>query len=223
MNLEVKNDSIEIEYKKQEPKAPTEEIIVSGDNTFVPKIDKLDVEIEAKRPGPKSGAQTPAKPSERRKGSSKNKSGSAGTNGDAITFSTKVIEMLKNKVKNHNAKHSRKVNLTQLKKVYRRGAGAFSSSHRPGMTRGGWAAARVNMFLRMMAGKSVKDSYRKADSDVARSSTSIDISDSWELEDVDFTEAEVDIKEYDLNYDFENVEELYLDEEDNSNKFWYEL
>jgi hypothetical protein len=26
-----------------------------------------------------------------------------------------------------------------------------------------------------------------------------------------------------LNYDFENVEELYLDEEDNSNKFWYEL
>jgi hypothetical protein len=131
--------------------------------------------------------------------------------------------MLKNKVKDHNSKHSRKVNLTQLKKVYRRGAGAFSSSHRPGMTRGGWAAARVNMFLRMMAGKSVKDSYRKADSDVARSSTSIDISDSWELEDIDFAQAEADIKEYDLNYDFENVEELYLDEEDNSNKFWYEL
>ncbi len=113
--------------------------------------------------------------------------------------------------------------IPQLKKVYRRGAGAFSSSHRPGMTRGGWAAARVNMFLRMMAGKSVKDSYRKADSDVARSSTSIDISDSWELEDIDFAQAEADIKEYDLNYDFENVEELYLDEEDNSNKFWYEL
>jgi hypothetical protein len=75
----------------------------------------------------------------------------------------------------------------------------------------------------MMAGKSVKDSYRKADSDVARSSASIDISDSWELEDVDFAQAEIDIKEYDLNYDFENVEELYLDEENNSSKFWYEL
>jgi hypothetical protein len=223
MNSEAFNDPIEIEYKKQEIKSPVEDVIISGENFVLPKLEKLDIEIEAKRSGPKSGAQTPAKPSEKRKGSSKNKPGSAGTSGDAITFSTKVIEMLKNKVKDHNSKHSRKVNLTQLKKVYRRGAGAFSSSHRPGMTRGGWSAARVNMFLRMMAGKSVKDSYRKADSDVARSSTSIDISDSWELEDIDFAQAEIDIKEYDLNYDFENVEELYLDEENNSSKFWYEL
>lgn len=223
MNSEAFNDSIEIEYKKPEIKLPAEDVIVSGENFVLPKLEKLDIEIEAKRSGPKSAAQTPSKPSEKKSGSSKNKPGSAGTSGDAITFSTKVIEMLKNKVKDHNSKHSRKVNLTQLKKVYRRGAGAFSSSHRPGMTRGGWAAARVNMFLRMMAGKSVKDSYRKADSDVARSSASIDISDSWELEDIDFAQAEIDIKEYDLNYNFEDVEELYLDEEDNSNKFWYEL
>ena len=223
MNSEAFNDSIEIEYKKPEIKLPAEDVVVSGENFVLPKLEKLDIEIEAKRSGPKSAAQTPSKPSEKKSGSSKNKPGSAGTSGDAITFSTKVIEMLKNKVKDHNSKHSRKVNLTQLKKVYRRGAGAFSSSHRPGMTRGGWAAARVNMFLRMMAGKSVKDSYRKADSDVARSSASIDISDSWELEDIDFAQAEIDIKEYDLNYNFEDVEELYLDEEDNSNKFWYEL
>ena len=49
----------------------------------------------AKRSGPKGSAQTPAKPSERKKGSSKNKKGSAG--GDkkapAITFSDKVIIM----------------------------------------------------------------------------------------------------------------------------------
>ena len=223
MNSEAFNDSIEIEYKKPEIKLPAEDIIVSGENFVLPKLEKLDIEIEAKRSGPKSAAQTPSKPSEKKSGSSKNKPGSAGTSGDAITFSTKVIEMLKNKVKDHNSKHSRKVNLTQLKKVYRRGAGAFSSSHRPGMTRGGWAAARVNMFLRMMAGKSVKDSYRKADSDVARGSASVDISDSWELEDIDFAQAEIDIKEYDLNYNFEDVEELYLDEEDNSSKFWYEL
>ena len=54
----------------------------------------------------------------------------------------KVIEALKNKVKEHNAKSKKKVTLSQLKKVYRRGAGAFSSSHRPGMSRGGWAMAR---------------------------------------------------------------------------------
>ena len=125
--------------------------------------------IEAARKGPKSSAQTPAKPSERRKGSSRNKPGSAGTKTDkGIEFSKKVIEALKNKVKEHNSKNKKKVTLNQLKKVYRRGAGAFSSSHRPGKSRGQWAMARVNMFLRMVSGKPVKDAYRKADSDIAK-------------------------------------------------------
>ena len=104
----------------------------------------------AKRSGPKSGAQTPSKPSERKKGSSKNKKGSAGKDGKKINFSEKVVTALKNKVKEHNEKYSKKVSLTQLKKIYRRGAGAFSSSHRPGKTRGQWAMARVNMFLKMV-------------------------------------------------------------------------
>lgn len=55
----------------------------------------------AKRKGPKSSAQTPAKPSERKKGSSKNKKGSAG--GDkkapAITFSEKIVVALKKQSK----------------------------------------------------------------------------------------------------------------------------
>ncbi len=123
-------------------------------------------DILAARPGPKSGAQTPSKPSEKKKGSSKNKPGSAGEKGGKITFSEQVLTSLKNKVKEHNKKHKKKVTLGQLKKVYRRGAGAFSQSHRPGMTRGGWAMARVNMFLKMKRGGKVKDSYRKADGDI---------------------------------------------------------
>ena len=126
----------------------------------------------AKRPGRKSGAQTPAKPSERKKGSKKNPKGSAGGGKKApkITFSEKVVTALKNKVKEHNSKYSKKVTLGQLKKVYRRGAGAFSSSHRPGKSRGQWAMARVNTFLRMVRGGKVKKSYRAADSDIARGS-----------------------------------------------------
>tara|TARA_B110000858_G_scaffold94966_1_gene109453 strand:- start:413 stop:1084 length:672 start_codon:yes stop_codon:yes gene_type:complete len=57
-----------------------------------------------------------------------------------------------------------------LKKIYRRGAGAFSTSHRPGQTRGSWAMARVNMFLKMVGGGKVKKSYRAADQDVAKAS-----------------------------------------------------
>ena len=120
----------------------------------------------AKRPGPKSAAQTPSKPSEKRRGSSKNKKGSAGKSGPAITFSAKTTQALKNKVKEHNAKSARKVTLSQLKKVYRRGAGAFSGSHRPGQSRGSWAMARVNMFLKMKRGGKVKESYRAADGDI---------------------------------------------------------
>jgi hypothetical protein len=123
--------------------------------------------IEAKRPGPKSAAQTPAEPNEREKGSSVNEPGSAA---GAITFSEKVTQSLKNKVKEHNEKHSKKVTLSQLKKVYRRGAGAFSSSHRPGKSRGQWAMARVNTFLKMVRGDKVKDSYRQADQDIAKAS-----------------------------------------------------
>jgi len=152
-------------------------------------IVDLSEQIKAsKRQGPKSSAQTPSKPEEKKKGSKTNEPGSAGTTPNAkekakevlkkkdekqlisqaeITFSEKVINALKTKVKNHNAKHSKKVTLGQLKKVYRRGSGAFSSSHRPGQSRAAWSMARVNTFLRMQSGGKVKDSYRRADQDIA--------------------------------------------------------
>jgi len=187
------------------------------------KAGRLNIEIEAKRSGPKSSSQTPAKPSERKKGSSKNEPGSAGEkSSDAISFSNKVVEALKNKVKEHNAKHSRKVSLSQLKKVYRRGAGAFSSSHRPGKTRGQWAMARVNMFLRMMSGGKVKDAYRKADQDVAKASADfLDVSDSWEPEEQDIAQAMIDVESIG-DFDFENVDELYLEEYSGAEK-WFEI
>ena len=173
--------------------------------------------IDAARSGPKSSAQTPSKPSERRKGSSKNKPGSAGSKSDkAIEFSKKVIEALKNKVKEHNSKNKKKVTLGQLKKVFRRGAGAFSSSHRPGQSRVSWSMARVNTFLRMVSGGKVKDSYRKADSDIARASkTDYIIEVNFEPSEEDFIQSEADIKNYNLNdFEFESPDDLYLDDEE---------
>lgn len=185
-------------------------------------VDFIERKIEAaKRSGPRSSAQTPAKPNERKKGSDKNKPGSASSKSEkAIQFSVQVVESLKNKVKEHNAKHSRKVSLSQLKKVYRRGAGAFSQSHRPGKTRGQWAMARVNMFLRMMAGGKVKESYRKADQDVAKASV-VDISDFWEPEEQDFALAVLDLKGFE-DFEFDNIDELYIDEEKETEK-WFEI
>ena len=172
----IKRGSGEKMRKKGEKGAPTSEQMKKAKKKKVYAEYEMDLDeydevmslsdLLAARPGRKSGAQTPAKPSEKKKGSSKNKPGSAGEKGGKITFSEKVLTSLKNKVKEHNAKSKKKVTLGQLKKVYRRGAGAFSQSHRPGMTRGGWAMARVNMFLKMKRGGKVKDSYRKADGDI---------------------------------------------------------
>ena len=118
-----------------------------------------DSEIEelsedAYRSSPKGkGAKTPAKPSERIKGSKKNKKGSASKANSKISVGA-VLDNLKEKVRKHNAKYGKekgkRVSLGMLKAVYRRGAGAFSSTHRPGMSRSGWGVARVNAFLKLV-------------------------------------------------------------------------
>ena len=171
----------------------------------------------AKSSGPKGSAKTPAKPSEQKKGSSKNEKGSAGggKKTPAITFSDKVVTSLKNKVKDHNEKSSKKVSLSQLKKVYRRGSGAFSSSHRPGKSRGQWAMARVNTFLKMVSGGKVKKSYRAADGDIAKGSEDYYVEEVGsafiDYDEVEFGLAKIDllkagISELDMDQDIEDID-----------------
>ena len=122
------------------------------------------------RKGPKSAAQTPAPKADRVYGSKKNKANSADSEKSAksIEFSDKIIATLKEKAKKYNEEHSTKVSLNTLKAVFRRGAGAFSVSHRPNMTRNGWAFARVNKFLEKKSGKKVKKAYIQDDDLLAR-------------------------------------------------------
>jgi hypothetical protein len=180
---------------------------------FSLKIKELFDNSEAKRSGPKSSAQTPAPKSDQKTGSDKNKKGSAGTDGGKIEFSEKITSSLQEKVRSHNEKYDKKVSLSQLKKVYRRGLGAFSSSHRPGQTRGSWAMARVNMFLKMMRGGKVKDSYRAADQDVASGSELYyeqkpeDV--FWEFDSIDFDLARIDLIKANVDLDDEANIDLF--------------
>jgi hypothetical protein len=93
----------------------------------------------------------PAPKKDQIKGSDKNKEGSA-SDGKGVTFTAEITKSLEKKVAEHNekAKNGRKVTLAKLKAVYRRGAGAFSSSHRPDQNRNSWAMARVNAFLKLV-------------------------------------------------------------------------
>ena len=106
---------------------------------------------QSDKPGPKDPRRTPAPKKDQKKGSKKNKPDSAKDSKSKITFSKEVTAQLQQKVKEHNAKgKGSKASLGMLKAVYRRGAGAFSTSHAPKMSRHGWAIARVNAFLKLL-------------------------------------------------------------------------
>jgi hypothetical protein len=121
-------------------------------------------------------SQTPAPPKERIKGSKDNPEGTASTRSKAgdIEISDENEQALKNKIAEFKDKHPKKSapSLGALKKVFRRGAGAFSTSFRPTISggkpnsRNAWAMARVNKFLVMAGGGEVKESYREADGDL---------------------------------------------------------
>ncbi len=129
-----------------------------------------------KRAGRKSAAQTPAPPKERIKGSAINVKGSASSKASAkdIKLSEQTITALKNKAQEYNKENDDKVSLSTLKAVYRRGAGAYSSSHRPTITggvpntRNAWAMARVNKFLKKKSGEAVKKAYVQDDDLLAK-------------------------------------------------------
>jgi hypothetical protein len=111
-----------------------------------------------------SESKTPAPKKDQVKGSKDNKPDSAKStkSGSSIKFSDRVETGIKNKVEEHNknAKDGRRATLSMLKAVYRRGAGAFSTSHRPGMSRDQWAMARVNAFLKLLrSGKPANSAY----------------------------------------------------------------
>ena len=125
------------------------------------------------RRGRKSAAQTPAPAKDRIYGSKTNPKGSASSekSAKAITLSDKTMKSLQEKLKEFKEKHPSKKNITlnDLKAVYRRGLGAYSSTHRPTITggvpntRNAWAMARVNKFLLKAGGTKVKAAYVQDD------------------------------------------------------------
>ena len=107
---------------------------------------------------PKKGElRAPAPASDQIEGSDENKPGSAQGAGGDIDFDEKTETALRNKVSDHNDQMAEqekptwtRTTLGQLKAVYRRGSGAYSTSHRPGVSRAAWSMARVNAYLYLL-------------------------------------------------------------------------
>lgn len=105
----------------------------------------------------RSDASTPAPKRDQIKGSKTNKPQSAKDTKGSITLDAATEKSLQAKADDHNASMKKadrpawsRTSVATLRAVYRRGAGAFSTSHRPGKTRGQWAQARVNAFLDLL-------------------------------------------------------------------------
>lgn len=132
-------------------------------------IEKKAEKIKGMKSTSYSDPKTPAPAEDRIKGSSKNEEGSASTDGSSIKVSEAVERSLRNKVSEHNEEHpgkAKRATLAVLKKVYRRGAGAYSTSHRPNVSRAAWAMARVNAFLHLLANGKPKNPKYITDNDL---------------------------------------------------------
>jgi HK97 family phage portal protein len=139
------------------------------------KLEEIDgqrekaMDCNCKAEGDRISA-TPAKPSERIEGSDENKPGTAAGSRGGIEISEAQEKALEKKRDEHNEKHGdkkgKKVDLGMLKAVYRRGAGAFSTSHRPGMSRQQWSMARVNAFLYLVRNGRPEDPKYTTDNDL---------------------------------------------------------
>ena len=120
------------------------------ENKVKAEVEDKAVALQMGKPPKNDPRKTPAPSKDKKRGSDKNKPGSAKDSGGGIELSKEQESALRTKVQEHNAKYEgkgKKVTLGMLKAVWRRGAGAFSTSHRPGQSRSSWAMARVNAFL----------------------------------------------------------------------------
>tara|TARA_Y100000593_G_scaffold95087_1_gene199432 strand:+ start:40099 stop:40605 length:507 start_codon:yes stop_codon:yes gene_type:complete len=127
---------------------------------------------------------------------------------ELINFSIKLVELLQSKADEHNSTSPQnKVSLNDLKRVYIRGAGDCSSADKAEITCGEWALARVNMFLRQKIGGAMKTTA----AELKIGSANVDISETWVPSEEDYLKASEEIEKHKLNYNFENVNELYIE------------
>ncbi|MFG6094377.1 DUF1073 domain-containing protein [Leptothoe sp. ISB3NOV94-8A] len=107
---------------------------------------------------------------ERIQGPSKKAEGSASAGGGNIELNEATVTALEEKVRAHNEAHPEKgkrVTVGALKKVWRRGARAFSSSpRRTAKSRSQWAMGRVNAYLYLLRNDKPKNRNYTTDNDL---------------------------------------------------------
>jgi len=140
-----------------------------------------------------------------------------------VAFSSKLVDYLSLQVKDFKKSSKDTLTTNQLKKVYCHAAREGKSQNVEDLNL--YALARVHMFLRLKSGG--KMAIKSDSSDLAKAtgleleepqkriklSSFIDISESWAPNEDDFKKAEKEMDENDLKYEYDNIEDLYLEYE----------
>ena len=126
-------------------------------------------------------------------------------NDKTVEFSKKILAALQDKVKSHNSQNNKKVNINQVKKVYRNTPSDKNFNQ--------LALARVNMFLRMVSGISTYIGANVNFSKAINNKYIVEASFNPSTEDIN--KADEDISNFNLNdFEFTSIDELYLDDEE---------
>jgi len=120
---------------------------------------------------PRNDSSTPAPKKDQITGSKKNPQGSASGKAGDIEFSEKTEKAIRTIVDEHNDEIKgmadwRKLRQPTAKAVVRRGFGAYSRSHRPGVSRQAWGLARLRAFSYLLKNDKPQNSNYKADNDL---------------------------------------------------------
>jgi len=125
----------------------------------------------------------------------------------ALVCSKQIIALLENKLKEFNKNNNKKLSLSDLKKAYKSG---FYVNENINLS----AIAHVNLFLRISEGKvNLANNFKLNFFEII--GNVVDIRGSVSPENIDYEKAEEDIKKYKLeDFNFKNIDELYLDDEE---------
>ena len=111
-------------------------------------------------------ASEPAPPEDRVYGSARNRPGSAADDTQQIEVSQRTDATLREYLRRLPSETRRGVTINTLRAVYRRGAGAYSTSHDPRASRHGWGLARVKAFLTLVSEGKPRNPRYTSDNDL---------------------------------------------------------
>lgn len=124
-----------------------------------------------------------------------------------ISYSVKVVDSLEAIKKEYNEQNNSRVHLSKLKAVFKAAGKNYDPAE--GIEINTWCLARVNMYLDMVKGtKSYKSIENKALA--VDSNNDLDLTLSFVPAEECFELAEENVKKYNLDFNFKDVDNLYL-------------